>query len=137
MDERTLTALTGSIAKWEAIVAGTGKDDGSNNCTLCIAFDGCAGCPVADAVEMDSCELTPYIRWHDHHIYAHGLRRFPFGNECPECARLAQAELDFLKSLLPVQAVEAGTADTAADGIGAKRESPVAAGDASNISQES
>jgi hypothetical protein len=58
MDELTLTALQGSIAKWEAIVAGTGKDDGPLNCPLCAQFhpdyrtDGriaCEGCPISEA----------------------------------------------------------------------------------------
>ena len=50
MDTKTLTALKGSIAKWEAIVAGTGEDRGTENCPLCAAFyhhpKHCEGCPV-------------------------------------------------------------------------------------------
>lgn len=38
---------------------------------------------------------------------------------------------------VPAQGIEAGTADTVADGIGAQHKSPVAAGEAPNISQES
>jgi hypothetical protein len=38
MDEKTLEALKGSIRKWEAIVDGTGEDDGADNCPLCHMF---------------------------------------------------------------------------------------------------
>src|SRR5262245_41236356 len=32
MDDETLEALNGSIAKWQAIVGGTGEDEGAENC---------------------------------------------------------------------------------------------------------
>ena len=54
MKASTLTALKGSVAKWKAIVAGTGADHGTKNCPLCLVFyEGpavkiaCDGCPVA------------------------------------------------------------------------------------------
>lgn len=105
MDAETLTALRGSIAKWAAIVAGTGIDDGCDNCPLCQKFNGevlgrddeeekpfehegpwvCRGCPVAIAANRDHCGNTPYAAY------------------CLEGRTNAQAvkELDFLISLLP------------------------------------
>lgn len=87
MDDATLTALKGSIAKWEAIVAGTGVDLGGSNCPLCKMFvrinGECKGCPVMEVTGFDNCERTPYYEYD------------------PEEPETAQAELDFLKSLLP------------------------------------
>jgi hypothetical protein len=69
MNADTLVALKGSIAKWEAIVAGTGHDDGCENCPLCGMFangyreddlPGCTGCPVAEAAGTSCCNNTPY-----------------------------------------------------------------------------
>lgn len=102
MDSKTLKALKGSIAKWEAIVAGTGVDKGPSNCPLCLAFwdnsmgeVSCLGCPVRDATGEDGCVGTPYEKWEDL-------------TECkdqkadtPELKKAARAELRFLKSLLP------------------------------------
>lgn len=89
MDEKTLTALKGSIAKWEAIVAKTGDDKGAKNCPLCQLFNTenhgenecCIGCPVHAHTGKRWCNGTPYR-----------------GHPTPESSR---AELDFLKSLLP------------------------------------
>ena len=102
MDERTLTALKGSIAKWEAIVAGTDNDRGAKNCTLCQAFPDCDGCPVAEETGQDDCEGSPYeeTRYFEARSDANGtyLGRAPV---TPEDFAIARAELDFLRSLLP------------------------------------
>ena len=100
MDAETLEALKGSIAKWEAIVAGTMEDEGVDNCPLCQRFHACfrtlpgeccQGCPV-DAFSGRGCAKTPYVDWGQ------------FGVDkvsTDEHRAAAQAELDFLKSLLP------------------------------------
>ena len=93
MDAETLEALKGSIAKWEAIVAGTGTDLGMNNCPLCLRFatdeyNPCTGCPVYARTGSVMCEGSPYDDW---------LSAQTLADE----ERAAQAELDFLKSLLP------------------------------------
>jgi hypothetical protein len=90
MNKRTLTALRGSIRKWEGIVAGTVTDEGPNNCPLCGLFFnlGCEGCPVSAAAERPYCENTPYDVWDT-------------GAPQPERKAIAQAELDFLRGLLP------------------------------------
>lgn len=102
MDAKTLEALKGSIEKWEKIVTGKGIDLGSANCPLCMIFleDRCAGCPVAEKNGTDSCEKSPYISWYEHGNWEHEQNRH-IEPGCSECTRLAQAELDFLKSLLP------------------------------------
>lgn len=109
MDAETLEALRGSIAKWEAIVAGTGKDEGPNNCPLCMRFnkgflkqqyyypDMCAGCPVAAFTGFPGCEGTPYdgIENPDNDT---------FGSDAEfdqHVQALQKEELAFLKSLLP------------------------------------
>lgn len=96
MDAKTLTALRGSIAKWEAIVAGTGRDLGIINCPLCQLFykeHFCIGCPVQVKVNQASCKGTPYIKFVR-------LARDPKIKSETKLAA-AQAELDFLRSLLP------------------------------------
>ena len=120
MDEKTLTALQGSIAKWEAIVKGAGPDLGWENCPLCTAFyevtdeedpeaewarDGCVGCPVAQRVNQCACGGTPYEKWSTY-MLKNERRKFDekrtvFDDKSRE---LAQLELDFLRSLLPAGA---------------------------------
>ena len=105
MDEKTLTALRGSIAKWEAIIAGTMEDKGSSNCPLCQLFNSmidenyqleCNGCPVAAKVKASFCSLTPYSDWQD----CFGVFDIRYAATSEQKAA-AQAELDFLRSLLP------------------------------------
>ncbi len=90
MTPSTLAALRGSIAKWWAIVDGTGRDKGPSNCPLCGLFyrDNCVGCPVREAAGDDLCCGTPYEEWAD-----------AVTDEAR--AEAAQAELAFLVSLLP------------------------------------
>lgn len=104
MDDKTLDALRGSIAKWVAIRDGTGKDDGVKNCPLCAVFlpnltrTPCNGCPVAERTGRISCCGSPYHAW-DY------LSSGPSVKTEADRA-LAQAELDFLRSLLPDGASE-------------------------------
>jgi hypothetical protein len=99
MPLRTLYALRGSIAKWEGIVAGTVKDEGPDNCPLCQCFfeADCAGCPVYEKTGLYSCEGSPYEAFSDAED----------ANDEKRMALAARAELDFLKSLLPREAVSA------------------------------
>lgn len=97
MNPDTLLALQGSIRKWEAIVAGTGEDKGCANCPLCQRFlrtdcatnDGEEFCPVAMKTKTNSCYGSPYEAW------VNSLQKGKSD------IRFAQAELDFLKSILP------------------------------------
>jgi hypothetical protein len=105
MDEDTRRALEGSIQKWQAIVAGTGADKGGTNCPLCQKFamethKDCEGCPVALRTGLPGCQNSPYDEWSDHQYDAHD-DELETRVHCPECRRLAQAELDFLISLRP------------------------------------
>jgi len=111
MDAETLEALKGSIAKWEGIVAGIDVDRGARNCPLCQKYPnlGCDGCPVAERTGYANCSDTPYqsqwMRLKEPDVSGCG---------CASCkgervaltdvARAAaQAEVDFLRSLLPRQ----------------------------------
>lgn len=106
MDERTLEALKGSIAKWEGIVAGTVEDQGDINCPLCQKFNNddtewpCRGCPVMDKTGRTYCFESPYQNFFTK------VKSLGWKNE--EYRAAAQAEVDFLKSLLPTEAVTAG-----------------------------
>lgn len=93
MDVDTLEALRGSIAKWEGVVDGTVEEQGAVNCPLCHRFaDGlCRGCPAMEATGQKYCQGSPY------HDYADAEEN---GNE-DEMAHQAEAERDFLISLLP------------------------------------
>lgn len=106
MSPATRTALLGSIAKWESIVSGNGIDAGIANCPLCAAFyeKGCKGCPVAAATGIEGCRDSPYQSWAEHQEDQHATEyNSCIHPDCPECLQLAQAELDFLKSLLEPQ----------------------------------
>lgn len=107
MDDKTLEALKGSITKWENIVAGTGVDHSVDNCPLCLMFhpdftDGdtddnpCDGCPVKVATGYGYCENSLYEKWLD---VTDDI--WPRKASTPEAIQAAQAELDFLRSLLP------------------------------------
>lgn len=96
MDERTLEALRGSIAKWEGIVAGTVRNEGSSNCPLCQLYinDNCKGCPVFREARIGACRDTPF------EVYI--VEAVVNGRRSPSALKAAQAEVDFLRSLLPV-----------------------------------
>ena len=98
MNRKTLKALKGSIEKWEDIVAGTGHDDGAENCPLCQLFirNECVGCPVFEKTRMRECQGTPYQRWVRYLGFA---PTWTAGTLRQKAA--AKAELKFLKSLLP------------------------------------
>lgn len=115
MDKRTLTALEGSIKKWERIAAGEESDHGIDNCPLCEEFldeadpehDGvgeCYGCPVAIAAKATSCENTPYSAWaHESNTKeGGGYNPQPWKADTEKKRELAKAELTFLKTLLPL-----------------------------------
>lgn len=98
MNKATLTALKGSIRKWEKIAAGTGEDYAQENCPLCTKFlhFNCTGCPVSEEVGQPNCNDTPYRdTWLP--------LRHEFGPTAinPEMKKAARLELHFLKSLLP------------------------------------
>ena len=102
MDTKTLKALKGSIEKWERIVEGTGIDKAQANCPLCEMYGwNCMDCPVVTVGGAKAgCHGSPYSDWMKHLWEEH------WGKEdmkvyCPTCKKLAQRELDFLKSLLP------------------------------------
>jgi hypothetical protein len=108
MDEKTRKALEGSIAKWQAIVDGTGKDNGTDNCPLCRMFhsdfnycegaEECTGCPVAEEVQDSNCVGTPYYAWTKANSFADDK---PWSAVTDEQKQAAQKELDFLISLRP------------------------------------
>ena len=104
MDKRALTALQGSIAKWGAIVNDGGIDMMASNCPLCTEFlsGNCVQCPVYWASSQPGCSGTPYMDWARYFMDV--LDRRPRKVVDEESKRLAQAELDFLKSLLPLAA---------------------------------
>lgn len=120
MKPQTLAALHASIDKWEAIAAGTGVDKGTKNCPLCALFFNrdvpetcCQGCPVVERAGPPNCDNTPYREWADlvvnNNLYLFSstlpINDMPPAFQDPARA-LAQAELDFLRSLLPEGARE-------------------------------
>ena len=81
MDESTRAALEGSIAKW--------------------FYNGpkrCGGCPVMERIGMPLCVGSPYERWVDLGGGGRGIGR------SRRLKAAAEAELAFLRELLPVPA---------------------------------
>ena len=74
----------------------------ADNCPLCALFrDGdCSGCPVSKAALCHGCLNTPYVAWAAAE-YNGTINLLPSGRVSARLKRLAQAELDFLKGLLP------------------------------------
>ena len=103
MDERTLAALKESIAKWEKRAAGEHDGKlGPIHCPLCRLYHidhrtddeaSCTGCPISEKCGDDYCAGTPYCAYAD-------------ADEDEVLTFHAKAELDFLKSLLPVEESE-------------------------------
>lgn len=109
MNEKTLTALRGSIEKWRAIADGTREDRGSVDCPLCIAFPSsfCDGCPVAQAGHP-RCRGTPYTdEWRTLLPNDGDLQKTygPAGIRAisDRAKAAARKEVAFLESLLPRQ----------------------------------
>ena len=90
-------ALKGSIKKWKGIVAGTMRDQGSDNCPLCKVFlyssyHDCVGCPVSVDTGEDMCRESPYIAWDN--IAGYSCKAVTNADK-----KAAQAELNYLISL--------------------------------------
>jgi hypothetical protein len=107
MDAETLKALKKSIKHWE----GNAKADHvelafvtSYHCALCDKFlvecdDLCIGCPVADKTEQPCCEGSPWEAAYNARCYWYIKPNDIARRDAFRAA--AQAEVDFLKSLLP------------------------------------
>jgi hypothetical protein len=105
MDPATLEALKGSIRHWEENLAAETPDHvhtGPSRCLLCQRFHmnpNCGGCPVSQYTGQKNCRGTPYAVANRRHSFWDSM---PDSDEHKERWReAAQAELDFLKSLLP------------------------------------
>jgi hypothetical protein len=99
MNKKTLTALKGSIEKWKKIIAGKGIDERQYNCPLCQLFpDTCFYCPVCKGTGREGCNYSPWEKWAEHQRLKHDGDMKVY---CPTCKKLANAELKFLKRLLP------------------------------------
>ena len=100
MDEKTLTALQGSIKKWEKIVSGKGVDRGTENCPLCAVFlPRCDGCPVKERTGRGFCYGSPYDDFSN--TFSDTWGESIHKADTPKRKRAALKELKFLKSLLP------------------------------------
>ena len=105
MDKETEAALRESIKHWEENVAAQDpKEVGvlASDCALCIKFfdfGACNGCPVAKRTGLARCNGTPFEEAFDAEAY---WWKNPSSAEAKATFKsAAQAELDFLKSLLP------------------------------------
>jgi hypothetical protein len=107
MNAETREALEGSIKKWRNIVAGTGVDEGTDNCPLCELFydpvsyaeQECLGCPVFEKTGHQYCYKTPYENFDL--ASTHCINDISNKDRREELTKQAQAELDFLISLRP------------------------------------
>ena len=120
MDDKTLKALKASIAKWNKNARAMTPWEYKTNswdCPLCVLFiwKNCSWCPVVEKTDRKGCVGTPYEgaddagkRWRG---VVSGDRYYDEGTEgfddrvmgLRTAARLrAKEEVDFLKSLLPV-----------------------------------
>lgn len=115
MDERTLTALKASIKHWEENVQAKTPDKiklGVSHCALCAEFwtrdearlVTCDGCPVWTRTGKHGCSGSPYEAAEEAHDDWDDVFDTVYeSDEGDEWRKAAQAELDFLNSLLPEQ----------------------------------
>ena len=97
-DPEVIEAIEGSIVKWQDIMGG-GEDMGTDNCPLCHTFN-CTTCPVSKFLGKEGCIPSPYGKWLDHQEDAHQNKSWPKIIQCPECAGIAYAEIEFLREIL-------------------------------------
>lgn len=100
MDPKTLTALKASIAKWERNVEAETPDKvllGASECALCKLFiyNLCKDCPVRARSGSHFCRQTPFVKT------INSFFDWNEGGSKDSWREAAQAEVDFLKSLLP------------------------------------
>ena len=105
--KREVTAIEGSIGKWENIRHSNGADEGGRNCPMCQEFynvylEACGACPVFKVTGREGCAGTPYNAWGPHHRDNHMdlADSVRMKDECPACKRFATQELNFLKDVL-------------------------------------
>lgn len=97
--------IGGSIKKWVNIRFYDGVDQTISNCSLCHVFHlaGCIICPIKQKTGLVACQGTPYSRWAEHqsfHKIGHNNEpRLQMKVHCPECEKIADDEIAFLKSL--------------------------------------
>ena len=106
MDRKTLAALRKSIKHWKenlkAARKGNDIEMSDSDCPLCSAFSSgnmlktdCLKCPVKLKTGHRYCKRTPYFL----------VAKVEYGEQSTVVAAV-QAELDFLKSLLPAKAAK-------------------------------
>jgi len=112
MRELTYIAIEESTQKWLRILNEGFSDRGGENCALCKRFtmicemrheDGSIEeCPVYESTGNIQWVNTPYYAWIKHHweYHLHSSQK-KVEEGCAECEELAEAEVAFLKSLLP------------------------------------
>ncbi len=94
----TMSALNGSILKWEKIFRGLDQDNGTENCPLCQLFYGndCLNCPIANDTGAQYCEETPHTDYaltvHEEYEYGQSYTVINY----PELKPLAFKELRYL-----------------------------------------
>lgn len=106
MNKHILTALEGSICKWDLVCSGIGQDRGWVNCPLCQYFDsdGCTSdngenCPAM--LDVEGCVGTPYEKWDNlTDNLDSGILDVPIENR-QDAIKLAEEELVHLLSQLP------------------------------------
>lgn len=99
MTKKAEKALKASIKKWEEHLKAENASTiilGTENCPLCVVSpDNCAGCPVDNKTGTGCCG-SPYFN------ASRTRYRWASGHETREDWQTAcQAEIDFLKGLLP------------------------------------
>lgn len=110
-----VSAIKGSIAKWDLIAHGILVNKGGENCPLCQVF-GCIPCPVYLKTYGIQCRHTPYVRiklprgitmpeW-IHYPVPDKYKILGFGNKVNETFEAIEKEIEFLISLLPIEEQE-------------------------------
>ena len=112
MTKKALVALKESIQHWERLVSGDrliGEIPNGEHCSLCTSFYNtslivgdadslCVGCPIKDHTGTSVCFNTPYREVLDT-ITDYSARQL----NKKKFKKAAEAELEFLKSLLPTK----------------------------------
>lgn len=103
--DKVLSAIKGSVKKWQDIVDGTKGDLGGDNCDLCQLYfaNHCDGCPILVKTGESCVDVgSVYAKWSNHQEFVHDAFKyciFAVEPDCAECKRLAENMLNFLKEI--------------------------------------
>jgi len=97
--KKEMTALNGSIEKWNGILKGDINDEGTTNCPLCQIYIRCEQCIIKICTGQNGCDGIDYDSWASHQLLTHDSCNPPYTIECDKCEKYARTIRDKLTKI--------------------------------------